>query len=131
MRKRCIDCGHRYQVGQSPRCNICRRRRERDTRHDAHLRQRYGIGIDDYYQLLASQGGGCAICGGGTSYRYFNLDHNHKTGEPRGLLCATCNKRLLPAAKDDPARLRKAAHYLEHPPARDVLGERDWTAYAD
>lgn len=123
-RARCVDCGYRYQVGKSPRCNPCRRKRTKRQAHDKHLKETYGIGINDYDKLLASQGGTCAICGGGTSYRHFNLDHDHKTGRIRGLLCATCNKRLLTSAKDNPEILRRAADYLEDPPAVAVIGER-------
>lgn len=53
---------------------------------------------DDYERLLAAQGGRCAICGGteakhGESTR-LHIDHNHETGEVRGLLCNNCNRAL-------------------------------------
>lgn len=81
--------------------------------------------------MLESQGGCCAICSGGTSFNYFATDHDHATGEVRGLLCANCNKRLLPAAKNSIDILYKAIDYLRSPPARRVLGSRDWSVYAD
>lgn len=121
-RKRCADCEYRYAVGRSPRCNVCRKKRARDSKHNAHLKRTYGITIDDYYDMLVFQGGTCYICNGGTSRRYLAVDHNHKTEEVRGLLCATCNK-VLAAVRDDPERLRKAAQYLESPPAREVLND--------
>ena len=128
--KRCADCEYRYAVGRSPRCNICKRKRIQDQRHDSHLRKTYGITIEDYNELFTSQGGACWICGGGTSKRYLATDHDHKTGEVRGLLCATCNK-TLGKFRDDPQRFLAAADYLTNPPARKVLGTRDWSEYAD
>ena len=129
-RTKCPDCNYRYTVGKSPRCNPCRKKRTRDSAHNTHLQQTYGITIEDYYALLAKQDGTCWICDGGTSYKYFATDHNHKTGEVRGLLCATCNK-TLGKFRDDPKRFSKAAAYLRLPPAREILGVRDWSAYAD
>ena len=130
-KKKCIDCDYRFKVGKSPRCNPCRRKRERDTRHDAHLRKTYGITIGDYYAMFEAQEGSCAICIGGTSKNYLSCDHDHKTGEVRGLLCANCNKRLLPAAKNRVSILLKAIDYLRDHPARAVLESRDWTEWSD
>jgi hypothetical protein len=129
-RKRCVDCDYRYAKGRSPRCDICRKRRGRRQRHDAHLKARYGIGIADYDAMLTMQGGGCAICGGGTSKNFLAVDHDHKTGEVRGLLDANCNK-VLGRFRDSPARFRAAAEYLEDPPSRQVLSKRDWSSFAD
>ena len=131
-RKKCVDCNYRYKVGRSPRCNICRKNRQRRQRHNTHLKKTYGITIQEYDQMLENQGGKCAICGGGTSKRHLQLDHDHKTGEPRGLLCGNCNRKLLPAAKNSVGILRAAEAYLTYPPARRVLGQdRDWSRYAD
>ncbi len=74
--------------------------------------------------MLESQGGSCAICDGGTSKNYLACDHDHKTGEVRGLLCARCNK-LLAAVRDEQWHLLKAAAYLDTPPARSVLEARE------
>lgn len=125
MRSRCIDCNHRYQVGRSKRCNICKKKRTRDQTHGTHLKKRYNITIQDYYKMFDAQGGKCWICRGGTSKNYLATDHDHKTGEVRGLLCANCNK-VLGRFRDDPKRFRKAATYLVTPPARKVLGKRKW-----
>ena len=117
-------------MGRSPRCNPCRKKQARDRSHNTHLKGTYGITIEDYYEMLESQGGSCAICDGGTSKRYLACDHDHKTGEVRGLLCATCNK-VLASVRDSQERLLKAADYLATPPARAILGERDWSGWAD
>lgn len=78
------------------------------------MRNKYSLSLSDIGKLLASQGGGCAICsadapGGRGTWR---VDHEHTTGRVRGLLCNGCNIGLG-HMKDDPARLRKAADYIE------------------
>ncbi len=125
-RSNCVDCEYRYAAGRSPRCNICRKQREKRNRHNAHLKKRYSISIEEYDALLQAQGGACWICYGGTSKGFFAVDHDHKTGEVRGLLCANCNK-TLGRFRDNPERFRRAASYLESPPARGILEPRDWT----
>lgn len=61
--------------------------------HRSKLRCQYGLTLDDYDEMLEVQNGGCAICGmtpedhGKRLY----VDHDHETGETRGLLCHNCN----------------------------------------
>lgn len=55
----------------------------------------YGITAEIYNRMLANQGGVCAICKGPPTVRkVFYIDHNHKTGKVRGLLCHQCNIAL-------------------------------------
>lgn len=79
--------------------------------------RRYGVTQDWYDEKLSSQGGGCAICGTkepGHGFKNFCVDHDHETGEARGLLCRTCNAGLG-HFKDSQDLLRKANLYLmEH-----------------
>lgn len=55
-----------------------------------------GLGVTDaeYAAMLARQGGGCAICGTTPKTRRLNVDHDHRTGAVRGLLCHRCNRAL-------------------------------------
>jgi hypothetical protein len=69
--------------------------------------------MDEYELILAAQGGKCAICRGGTSKRHFAVDHNHKTGEVRGLLCGRCNSGLA-RFMDNRTNLWRAHRYLKH-----------------
>lgn len=125
-RKRCVDCEYRYAVGKSPRCTVCRKRRTRRQTHNAHLKRTYGISIAEYDIMFAAQDGKCFACGGGTSKNFLAVDHSHKTGEVRGLLCARCNK-VLRDVRDRPEVLSKLAGYLKIPPARSLLEPRDWS----
>jgi hypothetical protein len=100
-----------------------RKRNQRRSAHNTHLKQTYGISYEDYEKILASQGGRCAICGGGTSKRHFAVDHNHKNGNVRGLLCARCNTGLA-RFMDNIGNLRRAVRYmkLDGETVREVLG---------
>ena len=78
------------------------------------LKRKYNITIEDYHRMLEDQGNGCAICGtndpgGGSSV--FRVDHDHKNGKVRGLLCLYCNT-ILGYSKDDINILTKAIKYL-------------------
>lgn len=87
------------------------------------LKIQFGMDWDDYEFLLGAQDGRCAICGGRPRKHMLAVDHDHGTGEIRGLLCSRCNHRLLGAANDSAERLRKAADYLEAFTPREVFGE--------
>lgn len=65
-------------------------------RHRGGLRM-YGLSEEQYGEILVQQGGGCAICGRAekdSSRRRLCVDHDHTTGEVRGLLCGICNRHL-------------------------------------
>lgn len=128
VRRPCQKCGknraERFFKGKRGRvCVTCQRARSRTTNHAARIGRTYGITAEEYDAILALQGGACAICEQTRSYR-LNVDHRHADGLVRGLLCRLCNGRLLTAARDKPEVLRRAATYLEVPPAVAVIGER-------
>jgi len=64
--------------------------------------------------MFQEQNGVCAICGckGDGRWKTLCVDHNHDTGNVRGLLCRSCNT-ALGQMKDDPSLLRNAVLYLE------------------
>lgn len=80
---------------------------------DNYLKKKYGITEKDYNILLKKNNGGCWICGRKPKKRRLCVDHNHKTGQVRGLLCYKCNYGL-PWFNDDPELLMKANKYLTH-----------------
>jgi hypothetical protein len=71
----------------------------------------YGISVEEYEDMLESQGGGCYICGIGPVGRALDIDHDHRTGKVRGLLCSNHN-RALGLLGDDPDLLLAAHTYL-------------------
>ena len=85
------------------------RTRSREERKHIELRWRYGITLETWNDMSKAQNHRCAICRKKTD---LHTDHNHKTNKVRGLLCNNCNNGLG-RFKDDPARLRAAAQYLE------------------
>lgn len=66
----------------------------KDELKDAYLRREYGITLEQYRAMFEAQAGACAICGKPENGRVLAIDHNHETGEVRGLLCGTCNLAL-------------------------------------
>ena len=82
----------------------------------------YGVSLEDYEFMLKRQGGCCAICKSSKpwgfvkepkgSKEFFCVDHDHTTGEVRGLLCQPCNKGLG-CFGDNPDYMREAIKYLE------------------
>lgn len=82
-----------------------------------HLKRSYGIGADEYAAMLEAQGGVCAACGEPETtvvkgkLRALAVDHCHRTGEVRALLCYRCNV-TLGWTRDDPGRLLDLVEYL-------------------
>ena len=64
----------------------------------SHLKRKYGLTLEAFDELLASQGGGCAICGKPDAD---NVDHDHATGRVRGILCWNCNIAIGQFEDDD------------------------------
>jgi hypothetical protein len=80
--------------------------------------RKYGVTLEWLEAKLKTQGGACAICGhipppdGIKSAARLHVDHDHVTGDNRGLLCNRCNPGVG-YFQDDPDLLRKAADYIE------------------
>jgi hypothetical protein len=53
-----------------------------------------GVSDEQYARLLAAQGGHCALCPNGPKTRRLHVDHEHRSGKVRGLLCHRCNRAL-------------------------------------
>ena len=80
----------------------------------ANLKTKFGLTVEQYKELVEQQGGNCAICKQPprTVKKRLGVDHDHETGERRGLLCLHCNTGIG-FFKDNPDWLRAAAEYLE------------------
>ena len=89
-----------------------------NSRRKEQLKRLYGLTPEAYTALLEAQDFSCKICRatrareGGSGYWSFSVDHCHKTGRVRGLLCRKCNT-LLGAVNDNPTILLKAIQYLK------------------
>ncbi len=121
MRK-CSACGHTKELdkfyndknlplGRSYLCKSCSKVKKRNNE----IRKAYGITQLEYEGLLKSQNYRCAICSSddpGTRVNRFSIDHCHKIGKVRGLLCNSCNNGLG-RFKDNVGILARAIGYLE------------------
>jgi Recombination endonuclease VII len=83
--------------------------------NNTRLKRAYGIDQKEYEQMLAKQGGVCAICNESPSNKdrghKLHIDHDHKTGKVRGLLCSMCNTSIG-YLRDDPRLVLAALTYL-------------------
>lgn len=123
-RRPCSKCGANraerfYVSARGTVCADCRKATARSSGRNTRLLQTYGISEAEWQAQLEAQGGRCAGCGG-TRRTNLDTDHCHakeKQGLPmratlRGLLCRADNK-ILAMARDDSARLRRLADYLD------------------
>lgn len=124
----CIDCPpgtRRPATRPGPRCATHKRERKRALaakKHGEWILKTYGITSEQYESMLRYQGGKCFICQRATGKRRrLAVDHDHKTGKVRGLLCNPCNRDVLGHLRDSVAALERAVTYLKHPPADQVL----------
>lgn len=125
--KPCKDCvaegiaTPRPPIYPGPRCYTHHQRiakQRRIANHGRHV-QKYGITAEQYDALYEAQGGVCAICrrANGKTKR-LAVDHDHETGEVRGLLCGPDN---LMIGRLRVAGMVRALEYVHNPPARRVL----------
>ena len=139
-KKQCCECkrwgilddfhNNRKRVdGKSDRCKWCTNRRVREYRQaqkrtekqglppiSPRKQKRYQVTTEEYHELNFIQTGQCAIC---RNFCSLNIDHDHSTGEVRGLLCTPCNT-ALGMLRDDPKNLQRAIEYLKDPPINFV-----------
>lgn len=115
----CIECGLdfprpgtfgplRVRCAECKAVHLVRRQRASGMRRRLAT---YGITLEQYEEMLANQDGSCAICRSDWSSKGPNIDHDHSTGEVRGLLCQACNQ-AIGQLRDDPAIIIAAAEYV-------------------
>lgn len=94
-------------------CIACRRSQDKAKHRDYHLQNLYGITLEQYNGMFAAQNGLCKGCyrHQSTLKRALNVDHNHSTGEIRGLLCDGCNI-ALGAVRENKEVLTRLVSYL-------------------
>lgn len=127
--KQCITCGSSYPIdkftknrtaksGYGSKCLSCeairsqgKRRKNPASAREAQLRSRYGITSGVYLDLAIGQGNRCKLCLK-TNEVPLHVDHCHKSGNIRGLLCRPCNT-ALGMFQDNIEVLARAIRYLE------------------
>lgn len=128
--KTCKNCGETKSLssfnkatkskdGKQAYCAICANKKNVEwnsknveRKKGTHLKRTYGIDLYEYHAMLKEQQGVCAICYKPEIDKDLAVDHCHRTGQVRGLLCYMCNTSLG-KMEDSPDRLRRAAAYLE------------------
>ena len=112
--KHCRWCSNLFSpVG--PSNHYCNSECSKKGQKDMYYKRNYSIGYREYLTLLDKHDGGCWICG--VSRRevpgiILAVDHDHKTGEVRGVLCTDCNMAMGKLG-DDLESLKKVVKYLE------------------
>lgn len=119
--KTCTKCGGEkllddyYLTTDGKKSNHCKRCHHRRC-EEARILRIYGLTWEEYEALLASQDGGCAICGtkieSDRNRSKLQIDHCHATNDIRGILCGKCNRGIA-SFDDNPALLRAAIEYIE------------------
>ena len=116
--KPCVKCGKTLRYKKRGNCVACKKQRTLATKEKRKVNARkyniqklYGLTPDDFDFIFSNQAGACAICQE-PFISIPHIDHDHKTGVVRGLLCRSCNLGIG-SLKDDPERCRRASVYLK------------------
>lgn len=96
---------------------------EAERRRDSYLKRTYSISLAEYREILAGQDHACCICKKELTGISHAVDHDHKTGVVRGILCAYCNHWNL-GRHTDWELVQRMADYLRDPPAVRILGPK-------
>ena len=90
---------------------------------DGNRFRRYGLSVVEHRRLIAQQNGVCEICREPEREGYeLSVDHDHKTGRVRSLLCLKCNL-AIGFLRESPLLARAAAMYLEQQLTKEFTGE--------
>jgi hypothetical protein len=109
----CRECWGKLNKKYRIRWNSENPGREKLRHRKNALKTNFGMTLEDYNTLFTRQDGRCAICGKHQSdfTKALHIDHDHKTGSIRGLLCNECNHGVG-NFKDDQTLLQRAIIYL-------------------
>jgi hypothetical protein len=104
--KHCMECNRKYEKSyrKSPETKLVTR--------NSNLKQKFGIDLEQFEEMKRLQGNECAICNQEPqNERELVVDHDHTTGEIRGLLCYSCNS-AIGLLKEDPELFARAYDYM-------------------
>jgi len=103
-----------YKQYRCKSCNKAYRETRKDLIREYQLQYKFGVSLELYNKMMEEQGNSCKICKKGcVTGRKLAVDHDHKTGKVRGLLCSPCN-RALGYVNDDLNILSEAITYLKN-----------------
>lgn len=129
----CRVCGAKQLKEYRQRPDIIKRKREHFARPEQlayrrsyELVRKFGITLEEYDAMLASQHGLCALCGTDKPngrWNTFHVDHCHETGVIRGLLCYQCNA-ALGRLGDNEEGIRRALKYVTR--KGEIAKRRTW-----
>lgn len=129
LSKSLSNSGNAPTNGRNPEYYREHRKAYKTDYKDSDLQRRFGISLYEYGQMLLKQNGTCAICKGtyaghrNGEPKALAVDHDHKTGKVRGLLCEACNQGIG-KLQEDVTILQEAINYLnEHTKDQQALGE--------
>jgi formate dehydrogenase maturation protein FdhE len=112
-----FSMARRSPDGRFTYCRLCLKKRNAlrtpESRQMWHLRMKYGLEITEYKRMFRQQKGRCAICHKPQKSRWLAVDHDHKTGKVRSLLCTRCNT-ILGQSGDSLKLLRAVIQYLRN-----------------
>lgn len=126
--KKCNHCGvikpltdfglcSRIRSGYYGSCKVCRYLMEKSNK----MRYAYGLSVAEYQKLLLTQDNSCAICRANFAVvRKICVDHEHGSGQTRGLLCDHCN-RGIGLLKENIEVLQNAINYIQAGPFKTPL----------
>jgi hypothetical protein len=118
-RSRAYHAAHRDEAS-------ARVRAYRKANPNIHVQYIHGIPPGELHALYQAQGGRCAICdtpGPERGVGCLHIDHDHETGERRGLICHPCNKALGAVEEHGATWVMRALVYLGDPPLRRLRKE--------
>ena len=115
----------RWQEENPERLNAYRRARRLEPEvkrreRAGHLKRKYGITIEQYDDMLDTQGGGCAICKRPPRDIPLHVDHDHETGAVRGLLCFPCNNALADFRENRQLLLEAVGYLMAHTDVEEI-----------
>lgn len=108
--KSCHFKGHKVWVEEN--VELVRVYRAKDPWTLAKRCKRHNLSVEEFWSIFEDQDATCPVCDWAIEPENSAIDHNHNTGEVRGILCKACN-RALGLLKDNPKNLFRAANYLE------------------
>ncbi len=113
--KKMCPKGHDKRRASTNNCVVCEEKRNRerkDVLRWSRYKKLYNISADDFHQMKMEQGGLCGLCSHDLNDTNTHVDHCHKTGAVRSLLCSRCNQ-AIGLMDESIEKMEKAINYLK------------------